>query len=130
MTYSEILEFVREVIAESAGLDINKISKDSRLLDDLGLNSVDLVDIFYALEMEYDISLKIRDFERDAEKLLNGRPYKIDKHLTKDGARVLEQILPELKGKVKEGMSDYEVLQLLTVGTLARMVLNKIQDNK
>ncbi len=130
MKYEDVLNFVIETIAESAGIEPEKIKPDSTLFGDLGLNSVDLVDILYTLEMEYDISLKIRDFERDAEKLLKGKPYKIDRKITEDGVRVLVQLLPELEGKVKPGITDYDVVQLLTVGSLARMVYNKIEQEK
>ena len=130
MEYQEVLNFVIETIAESSGIEKEKIKPDSTLFGDLGLNSVDLVDILYTLEMEYDISLKIRDFERDAERLLNGKPYKIDRKITEDGVRVLVQLLPELEGKVKPGITDYDVVQLLTVGSLARMVYNKIQQQQ
>ncbi len=130
MEYQEVLNFVIETIAESSGIEKEKIKPDSTLFGDLGLNSVDLVDILYTLEMEYDISLKIRDFERDAERLLNGKPYKIDRKITEDGVRVLVQLLPELEGKVKPGITDYDVVQLLTVGSLARMVHNKIQQGQ
>ncbi len=123
----QIFDTIKQAIADSCGIEPEKIKPESKIFDDLGMNSVDLVDVLYTVEMEYDISLKIRDFERMAQKMLGDKPYKINRRLTEDGAKILEQLQPELKGLVKPGMTDYEVIQLLTVESLVNMTLNKLK---
>ena len=65
MNKEQVLDFVTESISESSGLEVENIQSNSTLFKGLGLTSIDMVEIFYMLEMEYDISLRVSDFEKD-----------------------------------------------------------------
>jgi acyl carrier protein len=56
---------VREIIAEQLGISEDEINKESTFLDDLGADSLDIVELLMALEEEF--SLEIPD--EDAEKM-------------------------------------------------------------
>lgn len=124
-----VIKKVIEVISESTGLEKEMIIPGSILFDDLTINSIDLVEILYNLEMEYDISLKISDLERDSRKEMDGKAFDIDNIITKEGLRVLEKRFPEIpKDKLVPGLTIYEIVQLVTVETLAKMVLARIEE--
>ena len=57
----EILEPVRRCVAESLALPAADIELQSRLVDDLGANSLDFIDIVFNLERE--IGIRVRDTE-------------------------------------------------------------------
>ena len=51
----EIFKTMQDLIAEQFALDADEISMDSSFVDDLGADSVDLVELVMAMEEEFDI---------------------------------------------------------------------------
>ena len=50
-------EKIKSIIAEQLGVEESKITMDSSFVDDLGADSLDLVDIILAFEQEFDIEV-------------------------------------------------------------------------
>ena len=55
MTMEEIFKTMQDLIAEQFVIDADEISMDSSFVDDLGADSVDLVELVMAMEEEFDI---------------------------------------------------------------------------
>ena len=55
MTMEEIIKTMQDLIAEQFAIDADEISMDSSFVDDLGADSVDLVELVMAMEEEFDI---------------------------------------------------------------------------
>ena len=55
MTMEEIFKTMQDLIAEQFAIDADEISMDSSFVDDLGADSVDLVELDMAMEEEFDI---------------------------------------------------------------------------
>ena len=55
MTTEEIFNTMRQLIAEQFALDLDEISLESSFVDDLGADSVDLVELVMAMEEEFEI---------------------------------------------------------------------------
>ena len=55
MTTEEIFKTMQDLIAEQFALDAEEITMDSSFVDDLGADSVDLVELVMAMEEEFDI---------------------------------------------------------------------------
>ena len=51
------LERLKEIIADTLGLDTNEITMDSSFTEDLGCDSLDTVEIIMAIEDELDIKI-------------------------------------------------------------------------
>lgn len=63
-----ILERVKEVITEQLGIeDIDSITMETTFIDDLGADSLDIVELIMALEEEFDMEIP----EADAEKIIS-----------------------------------------------------------
>ena len=61
-----IFERVKEVIGEQLGIEeIETITMDTTFIDDLGADSLDIVELIMALEEEFDMEIQ----EADAEKI-------------------------------------------------------------
>jgi acyl carrier protein len=61
-----VFEKVRDVISEQLGVeDVEIITMDTTFIDDLGADSLDIVELIMALEEEFDIEIP----ETDAEKI-------------------------------------------------------------
>lgn len=54
----ELLEAVRETIATELGADLDKITADSLLVEDLGADSLDVVSLTLAFEEKYNITIE------------------------------------------------------------------------
>ena len=55
MTMEEIFKTMQDLIAEQFAIDTDEISMESSFVDDLGADSVDLVELVMAIEEEFDI---------------------------------------------------------------------------
>lgn len=61
-----IFEKVQEKIAEQLGIDTDDINMESSFIEDLGADSLDIVELLMALEEEFDIEIP----DEEAEKLV------------------------------------------------------------
>ncbi|HHY77400.1 MAG TPA: acyl carrier protein [Clostridiales bacterium] len=61
-----IFEKVQEKIAEQLGIDTDDITMESSFIEDLGADSLDIVELLMALEEEFDIEIP----DEEAEKLV------------------------------------------------------------
>jgi len=52
-----VFEKVREIISEKLNVDPDEIKLESSIVDDLGADSIDLIELIMNLEEEYGISI-------------------------------------------------------------------------
>ena len=55
MTMEDIFKTMQVLIAEQFAIDADEISMDSSFVDDLGADSVDLVELVMAMEEEFNV---------------------------------------------------------------------------
>ncbi len=58
-----MLEKVKEVVVEQLDCDAAEVKEDSRFIEDLGADSLDVVELVMALEEEFDIEIPDEDAE-------------------------------------------------------------------
>ncbi|MBP5670127.1 MAG: acyl carrier protein [Lachnospiraceae bacterium] len=61
-----MLEKIRQVIAEQLDVNEDEITEDTNLQDDLGADSLAIVELIMAFESEYDIELPTEELENIA----------------------------------------------------------------
>lgn len=61
-----MLEKVQEMLAEALNVPVAKITPDAKIIDDLGADSLDVVELLSRLEDEYGISIPDEDVENMA----------------------------------------------------------------
>ena len=59
-----VLEKVKKIIVEQLGVEEDDIAMESSFIDDLGADSLDLVELIMALEEEFDIEIPDSEAER------------------------------------------------------------------
>ena len=64
METEEIFEKVKTVIVEQLGIDEASVRMDSSFLDDLGADSLDIVEFIMSLEEEFGIEIPDEDVEK------------------------------------------------------------------
>lgn len=65
VTMSAINPKVKDIIVEQLGVDPEKVKAEASFIDDLGADSLDIVELVMAMEEEFDLEIP----DEDAEKL-------------------------------------------------------------
>lgn len=58
---------IKKIIAEKLSVDLNEIVPEARFIDDLGADSLDLVELIMSMEEEFDIEIS----DEKAEELVS-----------------------------------------------------------
>ena len=61
-----MLEKIKEMVADSLGVDAETITEETSFKEDLGADSLDLFELVMALEEEYDVEIPTEDLEQIA----------------------------------------------------------------
>ena len=64
MTQEEIFEKVKGIIVEQLGVAETAVSMEASFIDDLGADSLDIVELIMALEEEFDTEIPDADAEK------------------------------------------------------------------
>jgi acyl carrier protein len=60
----EITERVKAIIVEQLGVGAEEVTPEASFIEDLGADSLDIVELIMALEEEYDIEIPDEDAEK------------------------------------------------------------------
>jgi acyl carrier protein len=66
MPLMSIEDKVKKIIAEKLGVDLVEVKPEASFLDDLGADSLDLVELIMSMEEEFDIDIS----DENAEKIV------------------------------------------------------------
>lgn len=61
---SDIEQRVKQAVAEQLSVSIEDVKNEASFMDDLGADSLDLVELVMALENEFDITIPDEDSEK------------------------------------------------------------------
>ena len=64
MSSEEIFEKVKGIIVEQWGVSDSAVNLDASFIDDLGADSLDIVELIMALEEEFDMEIPDTDAEK------------------------------------------------------------------
>ncbi len=59
-----MFEKVKKIVVEQLGVEEEEISMDSSFIDDLGADSLDIVELIMALEEEFDLEIPDSEAEK------------------------------------------------------------------
>jgi acyl carrier protein len=60
---SEVQRRVRQVVSQQLGVEVADLREEASILDDLGADSLDVVELVMALEEEFDVEVPDADVE-------------------------------------------------------------------
>jgi len=66
MANSETVEALKAIVAESLGISADEIASSASFIDDLGADSLDIVELVMAIEKAFDIEIPDEDAEKIA----------------------------------------------------------------
>ncbi len=62
----DVFDKVKEIIVEQLGVDEEEVTLQASFVDDLGADSLDIVELVMALEEEFDLEIPDEDAEKIA----------------------------------------------------------------
>ncbi|MCS6875263.1 MAG: acyl carrier protein [Aquificaceae bacterium] len=60
----ELEQRIREIIADQLGVEVDKLNPNARFVEDLGADSLDVVELVMAFEEEFGIEIPDEDAEK------------------------------------------------------------------
>jgi acyl carrier protein len=123
-THDEIFEKVRTTLVDALGVEEEDVTPEASLRNDLGAESIDLLDIVFRLERNFGIKIPRGELfpenVSDPELTENGK-------LTSKGLAELKAKMPYADLSSFEADPDVEkILDLYTVDTLVQYVAGKL----
>ncbi|MDR0978866.1 MAG: acyl carrier protein [Lachnospiraceae bacterium] len=64
MSSEEVFEKVKDIVVEQLGVDEGVVTLEASFIDDLGADSLDIVELVMALEEEFDMEIPDADAEK------------------------------------------------------------------
>ncbi|MCH7916966.1 MAG: acyl carrier protein [Planctomycetes bacterium] len=89
-TRDKILEQITEVLVDALGVDEDEVLPEATLMEDLGAESIDFLDIVFRLEKAFDIKIE-REELFPVETLMNDPALVQDNVLTDEGLALLKE---------------------------------------
>ena len=126
ITTDKIREKVIRALCISLAIEPDEVRDDSRLFDELGMDSLDFLDIMFSLEKDFNMKIRDADFDRVL------RPDKSEaslenEFLTHEEISQLAPIMPALKNAAQnEKILRRDIFSFVTLETLIKMVEQKI----
>ena len=117
---------VRTAVAECLDLELDEVFEESRLIKDLGADSLDFVDLVFSLEEEFEIKLRHADFDFLAHLDVTNPEVAQDGFITPEAITKLKEFMPQLTDEDVEGVSISHMFSLITVETLWLVVQKRI----
>lgn len=128
---TQIMDKVRACFADALGLDLEEVLPESRVIGDLGAESLDFLDIAFRLERAFDIRIPRGGVEAASkEGMADGETYEVNGVLTEAALKRLAEHMPEVPAaEFKAGLKVSEVATLFRVATFYNIVI-KLQEEK
>ncbi len=126
MTSDGIDERVARCVAQVLALDLVDIKPESKLMDDLGAESLDLVELMYVMETEFKLRLEQKDLSLTAQLGMSEDELHVHEVLTPKALELLREKFPSALGILKPGITRKHLAALLTVEEVANAMRRKL----
>lgn len=125
MTRDEVFEKVQETLEEALGVDAEEVTPEATLIEDLGAESIDFLDIVFRLEKAFDI--KIPRGELFPDNILNNPDFVADGRLTDQGLATLKERMPHADfSEFEQDLDINNMANLFKVDTIVNYIVAKI----
>jgi len=131
MTREDVFPKLRAMIADSLAVDEAGVTLQSRLIDDLGADSLDFVDLVFAIEKAFGVKIREADLNFLARLDFRSPTVLKDGFLTAETLDTLLPLMPAL-GNVPDRarVTPGELFALLTVESLCLMVERHLDGSR
>jgi len=118
-------DHVREVVATALGRAVDEVAVTSILMDDLGAESLDFLDIVFQLEQTFAIEITRGEMERAARGDMSDDEFAPAGVISEAGLARLRELMPEAADRIVPGLRPRQILSLFSVQTFVNLVVAK-----
>jgi acyl carrier protein len=122
-----IAQQVREVVAEALARDLETVRLDSNMMEELGAESLDFLDVVFRLERTFSIQITRGEMEQAARGSMSPEEFAPGGVISDAGLSRLRELMPEATSRIKPGLRPTQILTLFTVQTFVNLVEGKQQ---
>jgi acyl carrier protein len=131
MTEEEVFERLVPLVQEVTGARDGQVRMESCLVEDLGAESLDLLDLSFLIEEKFGVTLAADEFERQARARLPDGVYERNGLLTDEALAQLREALPEVPpDKLVPGLAKVALPQVLNVAVFVHLVQRKLAEKE
>jgi acyl carrier protein len=117
---------VADIIADALGCDVEKVKPDSSLINDLGAESIDFLDIVFRLERGFKVKIPRGKIIEDARGALSEADFESGGVVTDAGLARLKVFLSEVPAeRFSNPLKLVEIPKLFTVETFCKIVVRQ-----
>ena len=126
-TTEDTVNTVRTAVADALGLDQDEVTPDSTLMDELGAESIDLLDILFRLERATGVKIQAADLSAYVQGGIPDDEFgDANEIITPAGLEQLKKVMPQINEDELAGtLRADQVMSLFTVQNLADMVTQR-----
>ncbi|MXW41881.1 MAG: hypothetical protein F4138_01325 [Acidimicrobiia bacterium] len=120
---------IHEIVAESLDIEVDEVSDDLLLYNDLDADSLDILDMNYQVRKTFGVEMAVAHIQRHFEQA-GIRWLDENGGVTKEGLAVLNDFMPELDdGRISPGDKVENVFVVLKVGDLVNLLKRALAEN-
>jgi acyl carrier protein len=117
---------VAATMADALGCDVEKVKPDASLIDDLGAESIDFLDIVFRLERSFKVKIPRGKIVEEARGDLSEAEFDQGGVVSEAGLARLKSFLNEVPAeRFKSPMTVAEIPRLFTTETFCKMVIRQ-----
>ena len=129
MHRTEIERKVTQIVGEALDTDVSKIQLYSSLIDDLGAESIDFLDIRFRIESSFQIKIKSDDEIWEGRLLRENAEFVTEQGVNQEGLERLKEVVPDFRwDRFPNGITRRDFPRLITVGTIVEYLHHHFQS--
>ena len=124
----EIFETVKTAVVDALGVDEDEVTPEATLLDELGAESIDLLDILFRLERKLGVKIQAADLAAYVQGGIADDEFGDENGIiTERGLAHLKTVMPQINEDELRGSFQAEkVMSLFTVDNLTDLVMSRV----
>jgi acyl carrier protein len=118
---------VKEAVVEALALDDDEVTPDATLMEDLGAESIDLLDILFRIERSTGVKIQASDLGEHIQGGIPDDEFSDDNEIITDkGLEQLKKVMPQIdEDELRGSLDANEVINHFTVANLSQMVAER-----
>jgi acyl carrier protein len=122
---------VAEMVADALGCDLTEVKSDASLIEDLGAESIDFLDMVFRLERSFKVKIPRGKIVENARGSLSEGEFEQNGVITEAGMAQLRAYLSEVPAeRFKTPMKVKEIPRLFTPQTFCKLVIGAQREAK
>jgi len=124
-----VFQKVQKCFSDALGVDVEDVTLGSKIIDDLGAESLDFLDIAYRLEQTFKIKLPRGEIKAKSQEGLTAADWEVEGVLTQRALDKLAEAMPEVdRAEITLGLRAKDIPRLFTVATFYSMVVKLLAE--